>query len=1519
MSRKRRVYQYVLVGLLAGLAIGALLVYVLTRTEFGVEQVRRIAIARIQDRIQGELRVERITSGGLLRGATLHGIAVDDPQGRPFLRADSARLTYDWRTLLAGQIVFNRLDLFNPEIVLERLPGDTAWNFERIFPDTTPDDEPDRLIQIDRVRIYDGTLALRMPWEPDVPIEPEDTARVILRAVPGGTVREFRFEDLNAVAPRVLWETPVEEGRLIQVASLSTRGYIWEDPFDLRDFEGTVTIRDSVVSFDAERFQLPESRGSAIGQIVFGDEETRYDIRIQGDQVRLADLQWLYPPLPAEGGGSLVFRIQSLPQGTLWLVQDARVQAPGTEIAGTFGIVTGDTLYFTQVNLRASPLNLALIESLLPVDLPIEGILVGTVEVEGLVSSLETRGELRLVQEGRASDVRWSGTFDLAASSLAVTDLRADLKDLDLALLSVFGDGARFPGRVSGRVEATGRLDRTLAFSAALEHAIDGETPSVFRAAGSIGGVGRTPTIDVELDAQALILDEVARSYPALDGLTGVIAGPVKVSGPLSDLAVHADLTVPEGQLVVEGRADLTGSDPRYRLEGEAREVRLEHLIAGVPGETLVSGGFVIEGAGVGPETAQATLHLDLGRGSFAAHDVRGGSGHLSVRDGVLHVDSLVVRTEAGLITAKGDLGLVEGRRGTLELRANAAALETLQPIFFPDAPFAMAADTGRYRVGGSAQLEARIAGSIHDLEARGRVRATEILFDRVRLRRATVTFAAAGVGTDAFRYEVGFTADSLRAPGRLFATVEGNATYAEAGGQAEIEAHAILPEPQHYRVVSDFRHDGLTATDFDLLEVYARTGAGEWELAEPAGIRVATDGLRVTDLLLRQTDGSGQIRADGHLAWRADSTAADLPAAFRLDLVDVPVVALRPIETAEPTVAARMSGSAVVGGTAGDPRIDAEMILADVRVGAVRFESLEARAAYADRLLEATVSADREGKQILSGNGRIPIDLRLQPVDERRLDDRLDVEILADGVPAALFASLVRGFERVDGTVDGRLAIGGTTLDPALGGELTLTGGRATWAVSGVRYTDVKGTFRVLSDQLVDVALDAKAGDGRARVSGAITFAPISDPSFDLVLDAEQFLAARRRDVDLVGTGRLTLRGRYTRPEVTGALRVDQGTLYLDEIWRQFQRFSFDDPLLFDFAVLDTSAVSVRRLISASTNPFVTNLVADVAVDVGRGSWLKGRGLNIEVNGRLQVQYDRRAEDLRITGTLHAIRGGRYDLYLAEALPVRSFTVSQGTIEFDGTPGLNPDLDIVATHRVARQNGPLLVEAVVTGDLESPRVTLRSNEEPPISESDLLSYVIFGRPTYQLAGRESQQLGQANQLGIGVLTPSLFGFATLGLETFASNLGIADYIAVTQWEGDYDGSLDDLNAFERLYRQSQLEVGRYLGDEWYVAVTRRLNSTGNAPIDGGRLEWRFHPTWTVEFFFEDRFARAAGYVPDHAATQQKVHGFFLFREWGIGGGSRGSRQNDDERRETGRTGVADRPRPEDIVDRVGS
>ena len=53
-----------------------------------------------------------------------------------------------------------------------------------------------------------------------------------------------------------------------------------------------------------------------------------------------ADARWIYPRLP-DGGGAMGLRIQTLPRGILWLVTDARLRAPGTNLAGTFGVVTG--------------------------------------------------------------------------------------------------------------------------------------------------------------------------------------------------------------------------------------------------------------------------------------------------------------------------------------------------------------------------------------------------------------------------------------------------------------------------------------------------------------------------------------------------------------------------------------------------------------------------------------------------------------------------------------------------------------------------------------------------------------------------------------------------------------------------------------------------------------------------------------------------------------------------------------------------------------------------------------------------------------------------------------------------------------------------------------------------------------------------------------------------------------------------------------------------------------------------
>jgi autotransporter translocation and assembly factor TamB len=254
------------------------------------------------------------------------------------------------------------------------------------------------------------------------------------------------------------------------------------------------------------------------------------------------------------------------------------------------------------------------------------------------------------------------------------------------------------------------------------------------------------------------------------------------------------------------------------------------------------------------------------------------------------------------------------------------------------------------------------------------------------------------------------------------------------------------------------------------------------------------------------------------------------------------------------------------------------------------------------------------------------------------------------------------------------------------------------------------------------------------------------------------------------------------------------------------------------------------------------------------------------------------------MSGTLDAVRGS----YM---LTGRRFQVRSGTVEFVGTTGFDPSLNIVAVYRVATAQGdPLNIQATVSGTLQSPRVALTSDAQPAISESDLVSYLVFGRATDQLTAGERAASGATaarssgfagfGRLAYGVLTPSLLGYAAHGLEGFAQNLGL-DYVAITSAEvaqAPLSG-----NFVSSLFAGSQVELGRYLNDNLFLAFSQRLMSpsAGGSRSPGVRLEWRFQPTYTAELFAEDRFARTPSFGLLNAAEAKKVYGFFLFREWG--------------------------------------
>lgn len=403
--RRLRLAAWGLGGVVLGAALLVLLANVVARTERGHEFVLQRTLDAIAPGIpRGELTVERI-SGNLFEGANVYGLRLVDDQGRVFLAADSAYVDYRVTTLLSPRIHIASAVLYDPELYIFRLPGDSLWNYEAIFADTTrrdPESRVERATIVDRLRVRDGLARVQLPWVPDSTLSPRaqrreveaalsDTSQILVDSVEGGYLRTMNFTRMDALFSEIRFAPGSETGSLIRVDSLRTMAQIFREPAELVHAQGRIALLVGHIEVDAPVVRLPNSE-LAVRGVVRSDrfpdwfdpaEAPMYDLTFGSEAVRFRDLQWLYPLLPDEGGGEMVLDIEHRPGGLMFLFRDARVAAPGTRIAGSFGMIVGDTLRFVEVDVEADPVDVDVIESMLPEGLPVRGLRLGGVEVRG--------------------------------------------------------------------------------------------------------------------------------------------------------------------------------------------------------------------------------------------------------------------------------------------------------------------------------------------------------------------------------------------------------------------------------------------------------------------------------------------------------------------------------------------------------------------------------------------------------------------------------------------------------------------------------------------------------------------------------------------------------------------------------------------------------------------------------------------------------------------------------------------------------------------------------------------------------------------------------------------------------------------------------------------------------------------------------------------------------------------------------------------------------------------------------
>lgn len=411
----------------------------------------------------------------------------------------------------------------------------------------------------------------------------------------------------------------------------------------------------------------------------------------------------------------------------------------------------------------------------------------------------------------------------------------------------------------------------------------------------------------------------------------------------------------------------------------------------------------------------------------------------------------------------------------------------------------------------------------------------------------------------------------------------------------------------------------------------------------------------------------------------------------------------------------------------------------------------LDANVTYANGAASGTVAlVTAESRPLTADFNTKPLEARLQ----------------ADSLDLSLFASLVPSLRDIGGRLNGDLSVAGAVDAPALNGRLVLADGAASMGATGVRYAKMNAELVFTGDVVTFDSVVVSAGDGSAALSGTARFARLDRPELDVALRTTRFPIMNRRDfLEATATGELRLRGSPTEgtSTLTGNARVDQGNAYLNRLTRS-SGIDLSVPLYAQF--VDTTVLRKEVGDRSIVESLMDSLKIDrVKVNLGDNFWLKSSDASIQLAGELTVSTsdERRqienAAKYRLEGTVETVRG-LYRMALAPGL-TREFTIREGSIRYFGAPNKDAILDLGADHVVRTAEGDeVTVTARIRGTLEKPTIELTSDVTPALSETELISYLVFGAPTAQAflgnQGDNSQQSSvferSASQL-VGVLS----------------------------------------------------------------------------------------------------------------------------------------------------------------------
>lgn len=317
--------------------------------------------------------------------------------------------------------------------------------------------------------------------------------------------------------------------------------------------------------------------------------------------------------------------------------------------------------------------------------------------------------------------------------------------------------------------------------------------------------------------------------------------------------------------------------------------------------------------------------------------------------------------------------------------------------------------------------------------------------------------------------------------------------------------------------------------------------------------------------------------------------------------------------------------------------------------------------------------------------------------------------------------ATLFPTLESPKGKIELATRVGGTMSKPVFEGSVNVRDGSVGLPDVGTRLSQISLQGQSQGPQTVKWNGTARSGEGHVVLTGTTTMDPSKQWPTQLRVTGESFELVRKPGMWLHASPALNVNVNLPDVNIDGDLTISKGTF---ESKGSSSALYPSSDITFTHVPVGTPAPTGQRL----------RVHYNVRTILGERVNFEAYGLTGRLEGTLVV----RREPGRVTTGIGevTIQEGRYRFYGSE------LDITRGRLIFASGPAANPDIDIRATRTIDTPLSTAVVGVQAHGRIKEPVFTLFST--PPMEDTNVLSYLLLGRPVLQNDTAEAEFLANA-------------------------------------------------------------------------------------------------------------------------------------------------------------------------------